>query len=100
MWALLAAIVTAAGALSGTWWTKRRTGPDMTATVLGSVGDHVRRLDADIARLTEELAAMRERLHQVEDELLRERDWSALLVVELRKSGLDVPNQPTGDDDD
>ena len=72
----------------------------MTATVLGSVGDHVRRLDADIARLTEELAAMRERLHQVEDELLRERDWSASLVIELRRAGLDVPNQPTGDHDD
>lgn len=86
-WGVVAAVVTVVGAISGTIWTSRRSGPEMTKIVLGSVGDQVKRLDAEVKQLAS-------RVNQLDAALAAERAYTALLVSAMRAGSIAVPPRP------
>lgn len=86
-WGIAAAVVTVVGAVFGTIWTTRRTGPDMAKVVFGSVADHVARLDAEVVKLNR-------RVDELDTALAAERAYTALLVSAMRAADIAVPPRP------
>ncbi len=91
---IVVAVITAAGAIAGTVWTQRKDGPEMTQVVLGSMSDHVARLDATIDEMRAELDVLRAEMTAMEHALAVERSRNALLIAAMRQAGLTVPRLP------
>ena len=91
---LVGIIVTAAGALVGTMWTKRKGGPEFTSTVLDSMQAHLERLDTELAETKLKLAEAEAAQAVQAQRSAMERIYVTQLVQLLRASGIEVPPRP------